>query len=525
MDPTTKRVAIVGAGVSGLAACKHALAKGFRPVVFEADEGLGGVWRHTLASTRLQTPAPSYRFSDFPWPPGVSTEVFPRHDQVVEYLAAYARRFGVLECVRFGSKVLRAEYAGAPEEQVVAWERWAGNGEAFGDGTGEWLLTVQHRGSEATQIYRFDFLILCLGMFSGVANTPTFPPNRGPEVFRGQVLHSMDYSRMAAAAAELIRGKRVAVVGSGKSAYDTVAECADANGARFPCTMVCRSPGWMVNGGFVWGISIGRLFMSRLAELMVPHKPGEGLALTLLAVLLSPLRWMISKLTEAYFKAHIPMRKHGMVPDWSFAWTVSACRLGVLPDRFYDRVAEGSVVIKRARSVGFCADGLVLGEDDAGERVEADVVVLATGFRGADKLRGIFTSPRFREMVAGGPDNPAPLYRQCMHPRIPQMAVIGYSDNPSSIYVYEMMAKWVVHLLDGAFRLPGVARMERSVAEWGEYVKRHGVVDGEGPCISAANTWYNDELCRDMGYNPRRKKGILAEWLQPYGPADYAGIR
>ena len=152
MDVKKKRVAIIGAGPSGLAACKHALAKGFRPVVFEADEGLGGAWRHTLASTRLQTPAPSYRFSDFPWPPAVSPELFPRHDQVVEYLAAYARRFGVLECVRFGSTVLRAEYAGAPEEQVAAWERWAGNGEAFGNGTGEWLLTVQHRGSEATQV-------------------------------------------------------------------------------------------------------------------------------------------------------------------------------------------------------------------------------------------------------------------------------------------------------------------------------------------------------------------------------------
>ncbi|OEL20791.1 putative flavin-containing monooxygenase 1, partial [Dichanthelium oligosanthes] len=441
---------------------------------------------------------------------------------------AYARRFGVLECIRFGSKVLGAEYAGVPEEQIVAaWERWAGNGEAFGDGTGEWLLTVQHRGSEHTQMYRFDFLILCIGMFGGVANTPTFPPNRGPEVFHGQVLHSKDYSDMdAAAAAELIRGKRVAVVGSGKSAFDTAAECADANGARFPCTMICRNPRWMVNGGFVWGVSIGQLFMSRLAELMVARKPGEGLALCLLAMLLSPLRWLTSKLAEAYFKMHIPMREHGMVPDRSFSWTISACRLGVLTDRFYDRVAEGSVVIKRARSVSFCADGLVLDEHDAGERrVEADVVVLATGFRGADKLRGIFVSPTFKEMVAGGPDNPAPLYRQCVHPRIPQMAVIGYSDSSSSIYHYEMMAKWVAHLLDGAFRLPGVGRMERSVAEWGEYVKRHGAVDGEGPCISAVNTWYNDELCRDMGYDPRRKKGILAEWMQPYGPADYAGIR
>uniref|UniRef100_A0A0E0L925 Flavin-containing monooxygenase n=1 Tax=Oryza punctata TaxID=4537 RepID=A0A0E0L925_ORYPU len=627
------RVAIVGAGASGLTSCKHALAKGFRPVVFEAGDGIGGVWRRTLASTRLQTPAFFYRFSDFPWPPDVSgDEVFPRHDQVVEYLAAYARRHGVMECVRFGCKVLAAEFAGVPDEEAAAWERWSGNGEAFGDGSGEWLLTVQNRGSETTQIHRFDFLILCIGRFSGVAHMPTFPPNRGPEVFQGQVLHSMDYSNMGHAAAdELIRGKRVAVVGSGKSAFDTVAECAAANGARCPCAMICRSGRWMVNGGFVWGVSLGHLFCNRLAELMV-RKPGEGLALALLAILLTPLHWIrfLADLwlepgwimvgcnlqmgdrvggvhglrgpdrdaggpkehlqvagslrhgdgarrgdphggvvlrhgfppaddavfagqikydddddvplpsrvsmealashtiaacrtakrrplpTQTYFKMQIPMEKHGMMPEESFAGSMSGCRLGVLPDKFYDRVEEGSILIKRAISFSFCTDGLVL--DDTGERVEADVVVLATGFRGDQKLKDMFVSAMFKQMVA------APLYRQCIHPRIPQMAVIGYTENLTSIYTFEMMAKWVAHLLAGAFRLPSVVRMEASAAEWDEHLlmRRHGVGGGDKPCLGAVSTWYNDKLCRDMGYEPRRKKGILAEWLQPYGPADYA---
>ena len=98
--------------------------------------------------------------------------------------------------------------------------------------------------------------------------------------------------------------------------------------------------------------------------------------------------------------------------------------------------------------------------DGAGENkqrvVPADLVILATGFRGDQKLKNMFVSPRVKDIIASASDTAMPLYRECVHPRIPQMAVVGYAEGLNNIYVTEMAAKWVARLLDGAFRLPGV---------------------------------------------------------------------
>lgn len=73
-----ERVAVIGAGVAGLASAKVLKQDGFAVTVFDKDEGVGGVWAASRAYPGLRTnnPAPTYAFSDFP-PPRKATN-FPR---------------------------------------------------------------------------------------------------------------------------------------------------------------------------------------------------------------------------------------------------------------------------------------------------------------------------------------------------------------------------------------------------------------------------------------------------------------
>lgn len=136
-----KRVVIVGAGVSGLLACKHCVEQGLSPVVFEAESHVGGVWSHTLESTKLQTPKTYYQFSDFPWPRSLEDTLFPDHASVVDYLTSYASHFDLLSRINFNAKVNSLDYSHS---------------------TATWTITVHHAHSSSVQVrtYRvFTFFI------------------------------------------------------------------------------------------------------------------------------------------------------------------------------------------------------------------------------------------------------------------------------------------------------------------------------------------------------------------------------
>ncbi|XP_071691393.1 probable flavin-containing monooxygenase 1 isoform X2 [Rutidosis leptorrhynchoides] len=511
-----KQVVIIGAGISGLVACKYCLSKGFNPIVFESMGDIGGVWAKTIRTTRLQTFKGMYQFMDFPWPASV-TEDYPTQKQLLDYLRSYANHFDLFKYIQFHSVVKEIDYQGPSS---FMWSNWNGIKDTFLQG--KWKITVENSLTQppSIKVYNADFVILCVGRFKDVPNLPEFAPGAGTEIFQGKVIHSMEYSAMDHdKAEEFVKGRKVVVVGFQKQGLDIAMECSSVNGPENPCTVVYRKDRWKINDFSPWGIPLQYLYLNRFSELLV-HKPGESFLLGLLATLLSPLGWVISKLVETHIKMKLPLAKFNMVPERNFSKDMRSCLLAILPDGFFNRLETGSILLKKSPCFRFCDNGILI--DGENKPIETDIVILATGFKGAQKLTNIFSSQDYGNFIAASPDSRVALYRECIQPRIPQLGIIGFSESFSNLFTSEIRCRWLVELIDGNIKLPSIEVMEKDISNWDKYMKKSSGKYHQRSCITALDIWYNDQLCKDMGWNPRRKNGVWADLFQPYGPMDYA---
>uniref|UniRef100_A0A803MLF1 Flavin-containing monooxygenase n=1 Tax=Chenopodium quinoa TaxID=63459 RepID=A0A803MLF1_CHEQI len=175
-----------------------------------------------------------------------------------------------------------------------------------------------------------------------------------------------------------------------------------------------------------------------------------------------------------------PMKKYGMVPDHSFLQEMNSCSVATVPAGFYDEVENGSIILKRSKTFSFYKEGILLENStntlvqmEEATHIKCDLVIFATGFKGDQKLKDIFASPIFQDYIFGSPSNTIPLYRECVHPRIPQVAVIGFSESAGNLFTSEMRCRWLFELLDGKFRLPSIRDMEKDVLEWNNFMKRY----------------------------------------------------
>ena len=218
-----KRVAVIGAGASGLAALRHMSEKpeAFDPVAFEQSDVIGGTWVYSdsVGTDRngrpiyssvyknliTNIPKPMMPFSGFPYPDDLPS--FFRHEHVHQYLEDFTEHFGLRKFIRFNSKITQV----FPNTKR--------------DGEVEWLISIDDTSVEGesendsfpTVVERFDAVIVAVGMFS----IPRIPDISGMGLFQGTVIHSHDYRTP-----DEYTGKRVVVLGASISGQDISQEIA-----------------------------------------------------------------------------------------------------------------------------------------------------------------------------------------------------------------------------------------------------------------------------------------------------------
>ncbi|KAL5783610.1 hypothetical protein ACOSP7_008639 [Xanthoceras sorbifolium] len=513
--PLGSRIAIIGAGVSGLAAAKQ--LRHYNPVVFEASDSVGGVWKScSYNSTKLQSSRADYEFTDFPWP-NRDDPSFPTYVEIIDYLESYAKHFDVLKYVRFNSKVVDLRFIREPQTADFDGKPPGEYGSLL-PGQQVWKVAVQTNNSESIQWYSFEFVVVCTGKYGDIPKIPVFPNNKGPETFQGQVLHTIDYCKLdKEAASQLLKGKKVVVVGFKKSAIDLAVECAQANQGPEgqPCTMLVRTLHWTVPHYWVWGLPFFLFYSTRFSQLF-HRRPNESLLRTLLCLLLSPMRRGLSKFIESYLLWKLPLLKYGLKPDHPFEEDYASCQMAIMPENFFAEADKGKIVFKRATTKWWFWKGGIEFEDNS--RLEADVVILSTGYDGKKKLKAILPDP-FRSLLEL-PSGLMPLYRGTIHPLIPNMAFVGYIESVSNLHTSELRSIWLSRLVDNKFKLPSVEDMLEQTSKEMEimrqstrFFKRH--------CISTFSINHSDEICAEMGWNTWRKKNLLLEAFSPYGSQDY----
>lgn len=187
------KVAVIGAGCSGITAIKNLIQAGVEDIVcFEQNDQVGGNWifsakeshssvcetTHIISSKHLS------EYMDFPMPDDYPD--YPSHRQVLAYFQAYAKHFDLERFIRFNSTVKKV--AKQAENQ--------------------WLIELTDGSTET-----FDYLLIANGHHS-IPRHPQLPGD-----FSGQYLHSHKYKTN-----QPFAGKRVLVIGGGNSGCDCAVE-------------------------------------------------------------------------------------------------------------------------------------------------------------------------------------------------------------------------------------------------------------------------------------------------------------
>lgn len=197
--PADKRadfhVTVIGGGMSGVLAAIRLKEAGIDFTVIEKNAGVGGTWyENRYPGCRVDVGNHFYCYSFAPnhdW-----SEYFARQPELQQYFEDCLDRFGVREHFRFNTEVVKAQ---------------------FDESLQQWQVTLRAQDGSESQLDS-NAMISAVGQL----NRPKLPDIKGRESFAGVSMHSAQWRSDVD-----VRGKRVAVIGTGASAFQLVPTIAD----------------------------------------------------------------------------------------------------------------------------------------------------------------------------------------------------------------------------------------------------------------------------------------------------------
>ncbi|XP_056621331.1 si:dkey-239i20.4 isoform X2 [Triplophysa dalaica] len=406
-----KRVAVIGAGCSGLVCIKCCLDEGMEPVCFESSDDIGGLWR--FKETQEMERTSIYRsliantskemmcFSDFPMP-----DHFPNYmhnSLVVQYFRIYTDHFDLRRYIHFQTTVRSVRQR--PDFSA----------------SGQWdVVTTGRDGREEKHV--FDGVLVCTGQYTQ-PTTPAFP---GVDSFPGVIAHSYDYKDP-----DLYRGMRLVIVGIGNSGGDIAVELSRLCEKTFLST---RTGAWITGRVLNRGLPMDMMLVRRNLDLIFNLLP----------------RAVINWIGERMLNQKHDHQLYGLQPKYGVF-----DQRPIINDDLPGRILVGELVMK-PNLQKFQGSTLMFNDGTAEENIDA--VIFCTGYNS--------TFPFLPSSLNSGPDGELTLYRRIFPPSLerPTLGIMGLFQTKGAIMpAVELQARWATRVIKGLNHLPSAVKMHKII--------------------------------------------------------------
>jgi len=448
------RVAVIGAGMTGLLAAIRLLQEGVRDIsIFEKADRLGGTWRdNTYPGLTCDVPSHLYRYSFEPNPEW--SQFQSPGPEILEYFEKVAAKYGIKGRIQFGQEVTSLKYQ-APQ----------------------WTLETK-KGVKET----FDIVLAATGFL----HHPKYPDIKGREEFAGPCFHSARWDHSVE-----LKGKRIGIIGAGSTAVQILAGVA---GIAAHVTMFQRTAQWIFplpNPAYTEEDKEKFRQSPELMEHMYEKYHQQFTGTIGQAVIGNKAQ---AELMDAACRAQLetvkdPELRAKLTPAYKLG-----CKRLIVSNRFYKDIQRPNVELVTEGITAMERGGVRTAD---GRLHELDIVVMATGFDSHAYTSPIVVRGRdgveLDKILSESPE----CYRGMAVPGFPNMFLLGggpYSPvgNFSVISVSEAQMDYLVKLMSHLVK-QGARTVEPTRDATREFIN---AVKSEMPktaWASGCNSWYLDK--------------------------------